>query len=136
MTQAGIGAMLHYLSGGSPRDPDEFVGRVIAGASLEEDALRLTFADGTRIKIWDNGQSCCESRYMRSDDDVQSLVGKKLVMIEAREAPEIQDGGECHEVCFLEVRTDSGFVTIANHNEHNGYYGGFGLSIDVEAGPS
>jgi hypothetical protein len=30
-----------------------------------------------------------------------------------------------HEVAFLEVTTDRGVFQMKNHNEHNGYYGGF-----------
>jgi hypothetical protein len=70
---------------------------------------------------------------MRTDDDLASLVGHKLVRIEAKPADnEPDDYGE-HEVCFVEVGTDQGFITLSNHNEHNGYYGGFGLSIDEVA---
>ena len=34
-----------------------------------------------------------------------------------------------HDVVFVDIRTDKAFVTIATHNEHNGYYGGFELSL-------
>lgn len=132
MAQLGIGAMLHYLGGGSAPSPKEFVGKTISSAELKDEALFIGFEDGVRIKIFDNGQSCCESRYMRTDDDVQTLVGHKLMRIDAKDASEKTDGDyDVHEICFLEVGTDSGFVTVANHNQHNGYYGGFGLSIDV-----
>ena len=66
---------------------------------------------------------------MTTDDDVQSLVGGTLTRIEAKPGPDVDDGGECHETVFVEVGTDRGFITIVNHNEHNGYYGGFGLTI-------
>ena len=33
------------------------------------------------------------------------------------------------------MRTNKGFITIVNHNEHNGYYGGLTLSIcEIRAG--
>lgn len=151
MAQRGSGVMLHYLGGGSQHDPAEFYGRKIVAAKLTTDRppsryigdssghddLRLTFADGTTIAIWDNGQSCCEARYMRTDDDVQSLVGHELRRIEVKPADDIHDGsGDVHEVCFVEIGTDDGFITISNHNEHNGYYGGFGLTITVEEAPT
>ena len=135
MSQPGVGANLHYLGGGSEHDPSEYYGQKIISAELlkdgsSEDRLRLGLGDGRVIDIWDDGQSCCESRYMTCDDDVKSLIGHQLVRIEAKPGPDVQDQyGECHEQVFLEVGTDSGFVTIANHNEHNGYYGGFGLTI-------
>ena len=30
------------------------------------------------------------------------------------------------------ISINKGFITITNHNEHNGYYGGFGLAVDGE----
>lgn len=67
---------------------------------------------------------------MTIDDDVKSLIGHKLTRIESKDGPEVEgEYGDCHEQVFVEVATDKGFITIANHNEHNGYYGGFGLTI-------
>lgn len=135
MAQPGIGAILHYLSGGSQHAGTEYVGKSVVAASITETELCLDFSDGSKIKIWDDGQSCCESRYMTTDDDVQSLVGHVITRIEAKNGPDVEDeAGECHEQVFVEVATDVGFITIVNHNEHNGYYGGFGLTI-TDAAP-
>lgn len=131
MSQLGMGAMLHMLGGGSRRSANEFYGKQIVAAQVIDDGFELTFEGGERIRIWDDGQSCCESRYMTCDDDVSKIVGGVLRRIEVRDAPDIEDSGEVHEVAFLEIGTDECFVTVATHNEHNGYYGGFGLSIDV-----
>jgi hypothetical protein len=65
----GIGTMLHMLSGGSEHSSTEYVGKVITEISLTEDTLNISFSDGKKIRVWDDGQSCCESRYMRTDDD-------------------------------------------------------------------
>jgi hypothetical protein len=123
--------MLHLLGGGSEHDPDEYVGRTIVAAFLEENKLKVRFEDGVTIHIWDDGQSCCENRYMTTDDDPACLVGRKLRAIQAKPGPEKTDPkyGDMHEIVFVEVQTDGDFITIANHNEHNGYYGGFGLTI-------
>lgn len=129
----GIGAMLHYLGGGSENAADKYYGKVVSSVKMEEDRLKIGFTDGTNIHIWDNGQSCCESRYMNTDDDLQSLVGGKLIRIEAKHGPDKEgEYGEMHEQVFVEVATEKGWITIANHNEHNGYYGGFGLTITEE----
>jgi hypothetical protein len=66
---------------------------------------------------------------MSTDDDVRSLVGHNLTRIEAKEGPGEPDQYGEHETVFVEVGTDAGFITVVNHNEHNGYYGGFGLTI-------
>lgn len=134
MRNPGIGAMLHYLKGGSEHSASEYYGRTIAEASISDERLTLKFTDGTTIQIWDDGQSCCENRYMRTDDDVQSLVNGVLNRIEAKEAADEPDEWGVHEVVFVEVETNKGHISISNHNEHNGYYGGFGLTITEEGG--
>lgn len=123
--------MLHHLGGGSPHSASEYVGQKIVAADFTEARLHLTLSGGKTIRIFDDGQSCCEHRYMTTDDDVQSLVGQELRRIEAKPGP-TEEGkwGDEHETCFVEVGTDQGFITLTNHNEHNGYYGGFGLSIE------
>tara|TARA_R110000868_G_scaffold63218_1_gene190520 strand:+ start:72 stop:473 length:402 start_codon:yes stop_codon:yes gene_type:complete len=129
MTQVGIGAMLHALGGGSENAAEKYYGRNIVSAKLTEERLTIGFDDGIAIQIWDDGQSCCESRYITTDDDVQSLVGNVLRRIEAKDGPNAEDDYGDHEQVFVEVGTDQGFITLVNHNEHNGYYGGFGLTI-------
>lgn len=126
----------------------EYIGKTITAASLVksdelaeaqndklpsvwDDKLYLTFGDGQRIAIWDNGQQCCEIRYITTDDDMQSLVGHRLVSITTKPVQELpaDDGGVYHEIEFLEIATDAGFVTLVSHNKHNGYYAGFNLTI-------
>jgi|GEM_PF-1159730 len=146
MSKPGMGAMLHYLSGGSKKNASDYYGRRVVAASMskisgyrsigdgEKDALNLTFDDGVTLRLTDEGQSCCEHRYMTCDDDLSKLVGGKLNRIEAKEGPTTSaDYGEEHEQIFVEIATDQCFVTVCTHNEHNGYYGGFGLSLDEVA---
>lgn len=128
-SQPGIGAMLHYLSGGSKNDPAKYYGRTICAVEVKDNRLRLTLDGPQTIEIWDDGQSCCEHRYMTCDDDLSSVVGHKLTRIEAKEAPGVSAEYDEHECVFVEVGTDKGFITVTNHNEHNGYYGGFGLTV-------
>ena len=131
MGQPGTGAIVHYLGGGSENDAAKYIGKAITGAVIKDDRLNVDFEDGTKISIWDNGQSCCESRYMTTDDDVAVLVGGELVNIEAKPGIDMKESeyDDEHETVFVEVQTDKGFITVVNHNQHNGYYGGFGLTI-------
>ena len=129
----GLGAMIHSLSGGSSHSSSEYHGRKIAAAELSDNRLRLTFEDGVKISVFDDGQSCCENRYITTDDAVSSLVGHSLTGISSKDGPETVDEWEgTHETCFVEIATDGGSVTLTTHVEHNGYYGGFGLSIVEE----
>ena len=140
--------MLHILGGGSRHSGSEYYGRTVVAAKMAESpedynscgnkdkgALLLTFDDGVTIRIWDDGQSCCESRYMMTDDDPADLVGQKIVSIQTRDADETKRGeyDEAHEVCFVIIQGDKSAITVATHNEHNGYYGGFWLTITEES---
>lgn len=127
----GLGVMLAFLAGNeaSVKAYNAALGKKIAAAELGPDTLDLYFEDGSGIRFHDEGQSCCESRYMRTDDEISWLVGKKFKGAEIKDAPgESRDCGE-HEIQFLEIQTPRGVVTISNHNEHNGYYGGFALRV-------
>lgn len=127
MSQPGLGVLIGYL-GGNAESVDAFtkgVGKTIESVSLEEDALKFRFVDGYEMFIADDGQSCCEHRYMRTDDDLASFAGSVFVGAEVKDAPNEADEYGEHEVQFLEVKTSKGSFTMASHNEHNGYYGGF-----------
>ena len=108
-------------------------GKTIAALRLgDDDALHFEFDDGTKMTLSDEGQSCCERRYMRTDDNLADFVGAKLLGAEIKEAPDQPDEYGEHEVQFLEVQTDRGVFTMASHNEHNGYYGGFLICAAME----
>lgn len=127
----GIGVMIGQLSGNKETVEayQSAINKTISKADLSDDALVLTFDDGTGIKFFDDGQSCCESRYMRTDDKLDEYAGGKFLGAEIKHAPDVENDGECHEVQFLEIKTSKGEFTMSSHNEHNGYYGGFSLVI-------
>jgi hypothetical protein len=102
--------------------------RLIEAVIEENDALSIRFVGGGSLRIWDGGQSCCENRYMTTDDELDTFVGAKVVSLEAVEGPEVpvEDGyGDVHEQMFVKLETTAGTITMVTHNEHNGYYGGF-----------
>lgn len=124
----GMGVMLGML-GSNQASVDALLaakGKTISTLTYDDDALRFTFEDGSGMKLADEGQSCCEARYMRTDDDLSYFVGSKLMDAKVREGPDEEgEYGDMHEIAFLVVTTSKGTFTMANHNEHNGYYGGF-----------
>ena len=96
--------------------------------------LRISFENSPDIIIFDDGQSCCENRFMSTDDDIQSLISSELLKIIAKDGPTEEKGeedycSEVHETCFVEIATTQGHITLVTHNEHNGYYGGFDLVV-------
>jgi hypothetical protein len=133
MMNLGLGVMIRML-GGNKESVDAMtgaIGKKIAAVSLTDDALHFTFEDGTKIKLADEGQSCCENRYMRTDDDLSYFVGAELRGAEVNEAPSAECEYDSHDVEFLVVHTDKGDFTMSSHNEHNGYYGGFCVQASV-----
>lgn len=77
------------------------IGKTITGVTLgpDDEALHVVFTDGSKIKLFDDGQSSCESRYMRTDDMLTEYVGSQLLGADIKEGPEEKDeNGEIHEV--------------------------------------
>ena len=111
----------------------KFIGHEIETVSLDDNALAIRFTNGRSIRMADMGHQCCENRYMSTDDDLSEFVGARLLGIEVRDAPSqtSADVYEDHDVSFLAVQTSKGEFVMKNHNEHNGYYGGFDIRVDV-----
>ena len=113
------------------------VGKKIMGVTLEDGGLRLSFGSQGTLVVSDEGQSCCEDRYMTTDDTLGDYVGGNLVNIEIKPVPipmiGADEGGDCHDIEFVEVTTTKGAFVLVTHNEHNGYYGGFDVCARYEA---
>jgi hypothetical protein len=133
----GLKVMINALSGGDAwaalRDA---IGKTIASVAMakrgeekwSEDCIELRFSDGSGVRVWDDGQSCCEARYMNCDDDLACHAGATLMDAAIKEGPTATgEYGDEHEIEFFELATSKGVISVANHNEHNGYYGGFSL---------
>ena len=130
--QPGMGVLIAMLGGNedSAKTLAEAVGKTISALKIDPTvgdagALVFAFTDGTGIRLRDDGQSCCEHRYMHTDDALADFMGAQLLGAEIRNAPSIPDEWGEHEVQFLIVKTSIGEFTVETHNEHNGYYGGF-----------
>ena len=123
MSQIGIGVLIAAMRGNS-FDFSSVIGKKIKDLRLDVDGLIIEFAD-TAIMIFDDGQSCCEDRYMTTDDDLKYYIGSTLMGAVIADAPNRPAEYGEHEVQFLIVNTSLGDFTVETHNEHNGYYGGF-----------
>lgn len=129
----GMGVMLNILGGNKEtvESINQSLGKEIEKVELIDDALIFSFKDKTIMKVWDDGQSCCETRYMTTDDDLRYYCGSIFTDIEIADAPSIADEWGEHEVQFLKVTTSKGVFTMETHNEHNGYYAGFSISAKI-----
>jgi hypothetical protein len=104
----------------------------LGNARFADDTLFLVFEDGRQYSIRDARQHCCENRYAVCDDDLSSVTGRKIVLCETRGVDGPGQGGEKHEIEFFVLQLDDGSaITLATHNEHNGYYGGFNVVVNA-----
>lgn len=136
MSGLGYSVMLHRLTmehDGTAEALARSRGQTIQAIELrsnddgdQKDELVLIF-DRISLVFHDVGQSCCEFRYMHTDDDLTAFVGGDFLSAEIRSAPNVPDECEDHEVQFLLVNTSLGTFTIETHIVHNGYYGGFAI---------
>lgn len=107
-------------------------GEILASIELVDSPngpfIRLSLAGGSvALDLVDTGQSCCEHRYMTSDDDFAYYEGATLLGVEVKPGPDVEAKYDTHETAFLDIKTSRGVFTVVTHNEHNGYYGGFSL---------
>lgn len=131
MSQPGIGVMIGLIDGNEEtiNAIKESLNKIIKSVVLnDENQLVFIFDDKSILRIYDDGQSCCEYRHMSTDDDLDYYSSSKLLDLEltSEETKEIGEYGEVHDVQFLKIKTSKGVFTMVNHNEHNGYYGYYG----------
>jgi hypothetical protein len=154
----GINVLIQQLFGGwdktSAESFNQGLNKVITALTLDNNSydcnddneyhnnggLHFTFEDGYKMRLYDAGQSCCEKRYMHTDDDLSYYVGATLTGAEIVKGPADPDRNDDdddlpddrHEIQFLKVDTNRGRFTVETHNEHNGYYGGFSVVAEEE----
>ena len=140
MSGLGMGVMIGML--GSNKETVEAImaalGKQISAVQVKDDVLSMAFTDKSTLQLRDDGQSCCESRYMVCDDKLDNFAGGTLLDISLEDAPDPPKTGEweeAHEAQFLHVKTSKGSFTVSNHVEHNGYYGGFWIVASLAGAP-
>jgi hypothetical protein len=127
MSQPGLGVMIQMLGGNeeSSKIVQESIGKKIKSLSLDDNSLRFVFEDGSTMRLSDEGQSCCESRYLTFEGNLEDYVGAEFKMAKFRDEYDGNAEYNEHEIQPVEIETDKGSFIVEHHNEHNGYYGGF-----------
>ena len=128
MSNLGFGVMIGLLAGNEETVEtfNQAVGKTISNVEVNDDSeLVFIFTDNTAIKLFDDGQDCCENRWMHTDDDLSYFVGSTLQEAKVGEGPTENEDSEPKESQFLIITTSKGQFTVVNYNEHNGSYGGF-----------
>lgn len=135
MSRPGMGVMIGMLGGNEKTIETlrEALDQPIENIELKDETLRIILGDKVLV-IQDDGQSCCESRYMTTDDDLGYYAGSTLIDVGVADGPcGAGEYGDPHDQQFLNIKTSKGTFTMVTHVEHNGYYGGFWLKARFEA---
>lgn len=141
MSQFGIGANIQLLGGnvGTFEAYTTSLNKKIVDLKLDDSAndgdgaLLITFEDNTRLSLYDCARSCCEHRYMSTDDDLSYYIGSTFTEVKMLYADDDEGKyGDVTETMFLHIVTNKGTFVINTYNSHNGYYGGIVLAARVE----
>ena len=130
MSQLGLGVMLKSMCGLDETLINKFkdsINKKISKIEAADTSLLIVFKDNTTLVFQDDGQSCCESRYMTKDSnlDLRKFAYSDFLGAEVKARDNLDDEYDVHEVCDLEIHTSKGNFEVLFHNVHNGYYGGF-----------
>ena len=127
-----LGMGMLFGSGDTKMALEGAIGHTINGVKLEDDEIVVGLNNGSTLKLWDGGQSCCESRYITTDADLPSYVGKTIRGFELRDY-DVKDEDEynVHDAQALVILTSEGNIDFVTHVEHNGYYGGFAVNASL-----
>ena len=106
----------------------------IWGHEIGREGLEIVLESGWGLVFADVAwQSCCESRYMHTDDNLETLVGETLREIYVGEGgtQQEEEWRDCKEFQFLHICTFTDAVVVGAYNEHNGYYSGLDLAVTI-----
>lgn len=104
-------------------------GTTIHDIRLVNDTIKLYYSDlKTQVEIFDAGQTCCENRYITTDDELNYYKKALIKSIELVDRGSTEENKFMdHDLQFLRIHTDKGTIVFETHNIHNGYYGGFNI---------
>jgi hypothetical protein len=109
----------------SAKIAQESIGKKISALSIDDESLRFEFEDGSKMTLSDQGQSCCEHRYLTTSAKLDKYVGAKLKGAKFNDEYSGAADYDEHEIQPVEIDTSKGKFVVEHHNQHNGYYGGF-----------
>ena len=97
----------------------------------DSDVLLIRFQNGCEIAVYDQeNQRCCEQRFIKTADDLSSLVGELFVRLDVVdvENPEPYVDNEverddCIDQTFIKIQTNRDSATVNAYNLSNGHYG-------------
>lgn len=113
---------------------NKYTGKRIVALTLSDNKIKLYFGGGFVVHIFDNGQRCCEERFITTDDNLSLATNTRFrnLTIKGTTNDDYSDDEikQIDEILFLKIQTDKACFTFETHNKHNGYYGGFDIQIE------
>lgn len=108
-------------------DELEFLkGKEIKRFLVDENRHFFVFEVGNHEKYYFYvGGHCCSRGWLESVNNIEALVGHKIVNISAvasSDIPGLDQEDEHGQIYSLKISTDAGYVDIEFRHTHNGYY--------------
>lgn len=93
-------------------------------------SIIIEFTDGTGVFLVDNQPICCEDRYIKTEDNLEYLVGSRFHDVVISETLEDQRSiDDIKETTFIRILTDKAPAVFCAYNIHSGCYSGLDLTI-------
>jgi hypothetical protein len=107
------------------------IGCTLNSIELNSDGkMVLQFADATLVLGCEG--DCCAHAYFSDLEVASDLPARTIEWNDSRQgsAADIQgyvpgEYEDAHDIQFIKIRTDKGYIDFNLHTEHNGYYGGW-----------
>jgi hypothetical protein len=116
----------------------DFVGKKIEKVYIDPEynnsdgGLVVELEGNKKIILFDDNRQSCESRFVRSNDDLSWFEGTTFKGIQIKNMKDTRDEfDEIHETQFIHVLTGIGNIIMEVHNIHSGHDGGFDLKVDT-----
>lgn len=93
------------------------VGKQITSAYKSDNQICINFIDNSKLLIFDDGQSCCEHRYLTCDDYLEGMIGEFFSSISTTCCDNLDSSEDMyHEVRFVTIYTNRDHYTACTHN--------------------
>jgi hypothetical protein len=112
------------------------LGKVIEKVMLAYDhesreSIIIIFTDGTALNLFDDGQQCCEKRWLASDDKSEDVAGGVLMDVQMEEGVDDEGSEDILQSQFIRIITDKAPYVVTAYNKHNGSYDGITVKAEI-----
>lgn len=105
---------------------DNLIGQKINSVTVSADDEQVIFETDNHKYIYVAAEDCCSHSWIEAIEDVENIIGQKVIKIEENEVNREEDHQQCEtlDIANYDIYTERGICRINFRNSSNGYYGG------------